>query len=146
VPASSTRVADAWPEFLKLWERVRSESEQPGTVVVVEGERDRTALRRLGVRGPIALVHRGQRMGALAQALASEWRRVVVLTDWDGEGGQIAHRLVTFLESGALEFDVDLRRRLALILKGEVRHVEGLYSWARRTAESAGAPLDHFLE
>ncbi|MCI4344563.1 MAG: hypothetical protein L3J87_02935, partial [Thermoplasmata archaeon] len=70
---------------------------------------------------------------------------VVVLTDWDTEGGHLAQKLREFLEAERLTFDLDFRRRLARVLRGEVAHVEGLAGWARRTAEREGAPLDHFL-
>ena len=134
-----------WPEFLELWERFLQDGAEPGTVVVVEGERDRAALRKLGARGAIALVHRGQSVSTLSHDLAKDCRRVIVMTDWDLEGGQIARHLERFLSVGEVEFDLDYRRRFALLLRGELTHVEGLFGWARRTAERAGAPLDHFL-
>ncbi|HTW55965.1 MAG TPA: toprim domain-containing protein [Thermoplasmata archaeon] len=134
--------ATAFEEFVELWGRLRSESERPGTVVVVEGERDRRSVRRLGWSGEVALVHRGARLAGIAQALADRARRVIVLTDWDSEGGQLARRLREFLESDAAELDLDYRRRLARVLRGEVVHVEGLYGWARRTAEKLGRSID----
>jgi len=134
-----------WPQFLEEWERLRQESELPGTTVVVEGDRDRDALRRLGLRGPIVLVHGGQSLSALAHALGKANRRVIVMTDWDLEGGQIAHRLERFFVDGGVAFDLEYRRRLALLLHGELTHVEGLFGWARRTAERSGGPLEHFV-
>ncbi len=136
---------EPFQEFLDLWGRLRSESLRTGTVVVVEGERDRRSLRRLGLAGPIVLVHRGDSLAATAHRLARLSRRVIVLTDWDGEGGHLAHRLKEFLESEPLELDLDYRRRFARILRGELVHVEGLHGWAQRLAEKQGAPLDHYL-
>lgn len=132
-------------EFLELWGRLRTESQREGTVVVVEGERDRRSLRRLGLPGAILLVHRGDSLAATAQHLARHSRHVVVLTDWDSEGGQFARRLKGFLEAEPLTFDLEYRRRLARILRGELVHVEGLHGWARRLAERQGGTLDHFL-
>ncbi len=132
-------------EFLELWARLISESRRPGTVVVVEGERDRRSLRRLGLGGSVVLVHRGDSLAAVAHRLTQHSERVITLTDWDREGGRLAHRLKEFLEAESLSFDLDYRRRLARILRGELVHVEGLYGWARRLAEARGAPLDHFL-
>lgn len=134
-----------WEEFLELWLPFLGESERPGTVIVVEGERDRRSLRRLGIDGPIVLVHRGQSLGHVSQSLVRPGTRIVVLTDWDTEGGHLAHKLREFLEAERLDFDLEFRRRLARVLRGEVVHVEGLAGWARRSAEREGAPLDHFL-
>lgn len=144
--AGRSSSVEIWPEFLEVWERFRLASAEPGTIVVVEGERDRYSLRRLGLRGPITLVHRGQSLSALSHALAKESRRVIVMTDWDLEGGQLARRLERFLSSSGIELDLEFRRRFALVLRGELTHVEGLYGWARRTAERLGAPLDHFVD
>jgi 5S rRNA maturation endonuclease (ribonuclease M5) len=128
--------------FVDLWQKLLAEVERPGTVVVVEGERDRRSIRRLGWEGPVVIVHRGRTLSATAHALAAGSRRVILLTDWDAEGGSLARRLREFLEAGRLELDVEYRRRLARILRGEVVHVEGLYGWARRTAEKVGRTVE----
>jgi len=132
--------------FLELWARLRVESLEAGCVIVVEGERDRRSLRRLGLAGPVTLVHRGDSLATTAHRLARQSRRVIVLTDWDGEGGLLARRLREFLEAEPVSLDLEYRRRLARILRGELVHVEGLHGWARREAERHGATLDHFVD
>lgn len=129
-----------------MWERLVEACRAPGTILVVEGERDRRAVRRLGVDGPVRLVHRGATLSGVAHRLAEEARCVIVLTDWDVEGGHLAHRLTEFLQSMPLTLDLDTRRRLARLLRGELTHVEGLYGWARRTAEAAGTPIEAWLQ
>lgn len=136
---------EVFTQFLELWKQLQGASEEPGTLILVEGERDRASLRALGIRGPVVLVHRGHRLSGVAQELAAQGRRVIILTDWDVEGGHLAQRLHEFLDAGALAVDLDSRRRLARTLRGEVVHVEGLAGWARRMATKAGAPLEHFL-
>jgi 5S rRNA maturation endonuclease (ribonuclease M5) len=139
------RRADAWEEFLKLWEEFLARSKDDSTVIVVEGERDRRSLQRLGVSGRVVLFHSGRGLSQLTRALAKPGQRVVVLTDWDREGGHLAHRLTELLVAEGVQVDVDFRRRLARALRGEIAHVEGLAGWARRSAERAGAPLDHWF-
>lgn len=133
-------------EFVELWDRLRRESAAPGTVVVVEGERDRRALRRLGLPGPIAVVHDGRPLAGTAHELVRRSRRVVVMTDWDAEGGRLARRLREFLEADHVTLDLEFRRKLAVVLKGEVVHVEGLFGWARRLSERCGTPLEGLLD
>lgn len=134
-----------WHAFVQLWQEFQGRTDEERAVVVVEGERDRTALQRLGIRGAVALVHNGHSLGAVAQSLAELRRPVIVLTDWDTEGGHLARRLREFFEASGVDFDLEFRRKLARLLKGELVHVEGLAGWARRSAEREGAPLDHFL-
>ena len=87
-------------------------------------------------------MHRGATLSATAQRLVLEGRPVIVLTDWDGEGGQLARRLKEFLEAERVPLDLDFRRRFARVLRGELVHVEGLYGWARRLAERQGGTLE----
>jgi 5S rRNA maturation endonuclease (ribonuclease M5) len=139
------RGAEAWEGFLKLWEEFLSGVNDDSTVVVVEGERDRRSLHLLGVSGRVVLLHSGRGLSRLTRALTQPGQRVIVLTDWDREGGHLAHRLAELLTAEGVRVDVEFRRRLARTLHGEVAHVEGLAGWARRSAERAGAPLDHWL-
>lgn len=132
----------AWPEFIDLWSRLIEASSAPGTVLLVEGERDRASLRKLGVPGEIRLVHRGRPIGSVAEELVRGARRVIVLTDWDTEGGHLAQKVREFLEATGVELDLEYRRRLARVLRGELVHVEGLAGWARRTAERAGKTIE----
>lgn len=136
---------DPLTEFLRLWQRLRSESAESGTVVVVEGDRDQTSLRRLGLPGPIVKVHRGRALAGTAHDLVGRSRRVIVLTDWDAEGGHLARRLREFLGAERLHLDLEYRRRFARVVRGELVHVEGLYGWARRLAERQGEALDDLL-
>lgn len=135
---------DVWPEFLELWEELCQASRAPGATVVVEGERDRASLRRLGLPGAIVLLHHGRTLSQVAQELGRARGRVIVLTDWDVEGGHLAQRLRELLP-GPAAVDLEFRRRIAQLLHGDLAHVEGLAGWARRTAEGIGAPLEHFV-
>jgi len=144
--ASGREPAAAFDEFWELWTRLKHDSESPGTVVVVEGERDRRSLRRLGLTGTVVLVHRGRTLSETAQHLSATARRVIILTDWDTEGGHLAQRLREFLGVGRSGPDLEHRRRLARVLRGELVHVEGLYGWAVRAAGKANRSLVQLLE
>lgn len=132
--------------FVDLWGRLLAEQDGGRTVVVVEGERDRRAVRNLGWGGPVVVVHRGRPISATAQGLVASAAKVIVLTDWDTEGGHLARRLHDFLGTGEVQLDLEYRRRLARVLRGELTHVEGLFGWARRQAERLGEPLERLLE
>jgi len=138
-------VDTAFAEFLELWKKLLADSLVPGTVVVVEGERDRRALRGLGIAGPIVAVHAGRPLSGTAERLTSQSRRVILLTDWDSEGGRLAHRLKEFLAPEPLQLDLDYRRRLARTLRGELAHVEGLSGWARRNADRRKESIEVLL-
>ncbi len=136
----------AFDGFLELWRRLWRANRDDAAVILVEGERDRRSLTRLGLEGEIALVHRGKSLAETAQTLVQGHRAVILLTDWDREGGNLARRLRALLEAGGVALDLEYRRRLARILRGEVVHVEGLYGWAERMAERRGATMAETLE
>lgn len=136
----------AWKEFQEIWRELLDDLETPGTAVLVEGERDRRSITRLGVRAPVHLVHQGQSLAELAGSLGRETRRLVVLTDWDRSGGQFARKVRDLLGPAPVEVDLDIRRRLAHALRGEVVHVEGLAGWAVRLSERHGLSLDRLLD
>lgn len=136
----------AWEEFLEVWSELREIASTAGTVLVVEGERDRAALSALQVRGDVVALHHGQPLAHVAHRVAERARTVVVLTDWDTKGGQLARRFRGFLEAMPLRLDLDYRRRLARAVRGEVAHVEGLAGWARRAADRQGTTLEAALQ
>ena len=137
---------EPFDRFLRTLSDLR-EAAQEEAIILVEGDRDRSALRRLGVDPrSILLVHQGLSLPAVVEKVVRlSPRRVILLTGWDAKGGRLAERLAALFQDGRLETDVSLRRRLALSVLGEVRCVEDLVPWAERASEEAGAPLDHWL-
>jgi len=132
--------------FVRLWGKLLEEADGARAVIVVEGERDRTAVRRLGWTGPVVVVHRGRPISATASGLVAARGKVIVLTDWDTEGGHLARRLRDFLEPEDVRLDLDYRRRFARLLRGELTHVEGLFGWARRQADRRGESLERLVD
>jgi 5S rRNA maturation endonuclease (ribonuclease M5) len=135
----------AWEEFVDVWSDLRELASDPGTVVIVEGERDRASVAALHLDGTVIALHHGRPLAQVAHQIALRARTVVILTDWDTAGGQLARRLREFLQAMPLRLDLDSRRRLAVALRGEVAHVEGLAGWARRSADRAGTTVEAAL-
>ena len=133
-------------EFVRVWGELREEAKEDRAVVLVEGEKDRRALRRLGLEAHIALVHEGRSLSAIAHTIGEGNRRAIVLTDWDRKGGQLAEKLSTLLEAGDFQVNRQLRQRLARVLRGELVHVEGMFRWATRLSETVGIALGPALD
>lgn len=143
---TASAAPSAFERFLKLWLRLLSEEDDGTCVLVVEGERDRLSVRRLGWSGPVLAVHGGRTLSRTAHELSRRRARAIVLTDWDTEGGHLAHRLREFLEAEHRSFDLTYRQQLARVLRGELVHVEGLFGWARRQADADGRSLEAALD
>lgn len=137
---------EAFQEFLELLKEIREAVVEDGAVLLVEGERDRQALLGLGLPGgSILLVHHGVTLSQLVETVVRKGRLVVLLTDWDRAGGELARRIHSLLDDGRVKIDTSFRRRLAFAVRGETQYVEAVLAWAERAALRSGAPLDHWL-
>ena len=121
---------DVYEELLAVLEAL---AEANATVpVVVEGERDVKSLRALGLAGEIVPLNRGNSVFNLCERLAEGHRAVIVLTDWDVRGGQLARLLRNGLAANGVKHDDDFRARIAALCRREVTTVEDLDRFVER--------------
>ncbi len=107
-------------EFLELL------SELKGRLVIVEGKRDESALRKLGLRNIMAL--NGTSPSAVASGLFNSGMKgeVVILTDFDKEGRELAKELRRVLEAYKIKVNSRLRMELRSFGKGRVEDFYGV--------------------
>ena len=107
---------------------LNSEAEA-GSIVVVEGKRDRLALRSLGFSGKvIMLCHSGSIIDLVDQV--NSYNKTILLLDSDREGKSLTAKAAHILQGKAI-VDLSYRRNLRLIGKGMIRHVEELSKFSR---------------
>ncbi len=100
--------------------------------IIVEGEYDRRALKELGVLGEVRVLNRGNSVLALCEAIAREHREAIILTDWDVRGGRIARHLRDALTAVGVKYDDQLRARLTILCRKDIKDVESLHRFAER--------------
>lgn len=103
-----------------------------GEVVLVEGQKDRSALTVLGVDGEIWQIQGPNSIFSTAERLAFEGRAAIILTDWDRKGGQLARLLRDGLKANGVRYDDELRMRLVLLVKTEIKDIESLPAFFTR--------------
>ena len=109
----------------KLIERLNEEAEK-GTVIVVEGPRDKESLRTMGIKGKILSLQNSRRNTIeFAEQLAGE-KAVIVLTDFDRQGVFLAHRLNRVLNSQSIHANLVIWRELRGLTRSELRSIEEL--------------------
>jgi 5S rRNA maturation endonuclease (ribonuclease M5) len=122
-------------EFLIVFVRELNELSEEGGVVLVEGKRDLIALQNLGYNGKTvsiaSLRHRSYR-GLLAKA-----KTVVILTDLDREGRQLAARYVKLLKHDGIEPSLEYRKRLLIASRNTFLHIENLRRFSHLNRELA---------
>jgi len=114
------------------------EASSRGAAVIVEGMRDRDALRALGVTGPIFMASRRPALD-LAEGLAKEFKEIVVLTDWDDKGDEMAVKIEQHLRHTGSKTDMEIRSKLKKLVKKEIKDVESLNIYVRKARELYGA-------
>lgn len=134
-PRSRDEVAELFSEWI---DDLTSVGGYP--LIVVEGKRDLHALSELGIERQATSLNLGLSMEDLISSIVEGKRPfsssprhdlVVILTDWDRRGYRLAHSLKDACSRSGLPYDLDFRRRIALIAGRWVKDVESLPSLLR---------------
>ncbi len=94
------------------------------SIVVVEGKRDSAALKKLGFSGKICEFHSFKGLTKFADSMSS-YKRLILLLDLDRKGRYFTSRIISQLEH-RIRIDLSFKRKIAMITKGKVRHIEDL--------------------
>jgi len=109
-----------------LVERLRDEVSR-GALLVVEGERDVASLRTIGINSNIiAIKSGGKTFQEIMDIISSSSREVIVLTDFDRKGRELAERLCSFLEGMKIKVNLRFWKELYELLNGDIKDIEGL--------------------
>jgi 5S rRNA maturation endonuclease (ribonuclease M5) len=94
--------------------------------IVVEGEKDIEALRKLDLSGEIISVNKGTSLTDFCDKIASKYKVIIILTDWDRRGGYLCHTIRKNLEG---RVNCNLYYREIFAKNSMIRTIEGLPSW-----------------
>ena len=101
-------------------------------VVLVEGQKDRAALTVLGVDGEVWQIQGPNSIFSTAEKLATEGKSAIILTDWDRKGGQLARLLRDALRANGVRYDDELRMKLVVLVKAEIKDIESMPAFFTR--------------
>jgi len=105
-----------------------------GVPILVEGIKDVVALERLGIRGKIICVKRSNKV--LVDLLDTiNDKEAVVLVDFDRTGERLVERIVTYLQRKGINANSGFWKRIGLLIKHDVKDVEGLPSYLEKIKE-----------
>ncbi|MEW6069222.1 MAG: toprim domain-containing protein [Candidatus Thermoplasmatota archaeon] len=107
--------------------------------VVVEGRKDELALRALGLKGEIIKLSSFS-LPAFCEQLAEKCDKVVILTDWDRQGGALCRALKNYLLANGVKYNDKIRERLVKYARKEIKDVESLMAFLQNIHARAGRP------
>jgi len=96
-----------------------------GIPVIVEGKKDASALRNLGLTGEVIILHNGKSLYDFCTDITERFHRVILLLDWDKKGETLNKILSENLKGHWEEFS-SFREILKLICQKEISDIEGI--------------------
>jgi 5S rRNA maturation endonuclease (ribonuclease M5) len=99
--------------------------------VIVEGKRDATALRDLGLAGEILTLHSGQSIYDFCEDVSERFHRIIILLDWDEKGESLNKTLCKYLNGQWEEFSA-FRELIKILCQKDIKDIEGIPKLLRR--------------
>jgi 5S rRNA maturation endonuclease (ribonuclease M5) len=114
-----------------------------GAIILVEGPRDRVSLEALGVHGRIVLTSQKQLFN-LAEKVSGQGEDIIILSDWDERGDEVARNAGLFLKSNGARPDGELRKKLISLSRKEIKDVENLHGYVERLRSACEGKPQHY--
>ncbi|MFO7677759.1 MAG: topoisomerase [Thermoplasmatota archaeon] len=96
--------------------------------IIVEGDKDIEALRSLDINGEIIRFNQGLSIPDFCDMISQQYRKIILLTDWDKKGGYLCSTIKKNLESRVF---CNTAYREQFAKKTMIRTVEALPSWIK---------------
>jgi len=71
----------------------------------------------------------------LMETVAEEFEEVVILTDWDRKGDELASKMELYLSGTRARANLEIRKRLKQLVRREIKDVESLSRLVQRVRE-----------
>ena len=115
-------------EIDKIQDFIASLNSKKDSIVVVEGKRDEEALKKLGFSGSICQFHSFKGLTRFVDSMP-RYKSLILLLDSDRKGSYLTKRIISQLQH-RMRIDLSFRKKLVVITKGKVRHIENLSLYA----------------
>lgn len=102
-----------------------------GVPIIVEGKKDASALRSLGLIGDIITLHNGKNLYDFCDDITHRFHRVILLLDWDKKGEDLNRALSQHLKGHWEEFS-SFRELLRVLCQKEIKDIEGIPKLLKR--------------
>ncbi|MGC8937568.1 MAG: toprim domain-containing protein, partial [Thermodesulfovibrio sp.] len=101
--------------------------------IIVEGKKDKKALRDIGFDGEIITLHSGKSIYEFTETIAQKFEKIVLLIDWDEKGEELYCKVGENLQ-GMWEDFASIRELLKLLCQKEITEIEEIPSLFQRIA------------
>lgn len=113
-------------KLLSIMEELQDCAEQ-GMPILIEGKKDEEALRNLGINGNFIKVSGSPlKLFEIAEIAALSSSKIIILTDFDKEGNQLARKLSEDIQRLGSNPDLHIRRKIMAITRRYIKDIESL--------------------
>jgi 5S rRNA maturation endonuclease (ribonuclease M5) len=100
---------------------------EQGVPILIEGKKDEKALRELGIEGDFIKVSGSPlNLFEIAEIAAESSPKVIILTDFDKKGNQLAKRLSRDIQSLGSYPDMQIRRKIMGMTRKYIKDIQSL--------------------
>lgn len=93
--------------------------------IIVEGKRDVSALRRIGLVGDIIALHGGKGLYEFCDDISERFQKIILLIDWDEKGESLYKNLSSNLRGMWEEFSA-FREIIKILCQKDIKDIEGI--------------------
>ncbi|NYT00498.1 MAG: DNA primase [Methanocellales archaeon] len=102
-----------------------------GAVIIVEGKKDREALKELGISDRILLASSFPLLN-FAEDVSRKTNKAIIITDWDSRGEKIAKNISAYLRASGTKPNNLIRNKIKKLVQKEIKDVEGLSGYVNK--------------
>lgn len=100
---------------------------EQGIPILIEGKKDENALKTLGIRGEFIQVSgSGFKLFEIVEMATESSSKVIILTDFDKKGEELAKRLAQDIQSLGAYPNLDLRKKIMGMTRKYIKDIESL--------------------
>lgn len=99
--------------------------------IIVEGKRDASALKKLGISGEIIKLHNGKNLYDFCDDISQKFPQVILLLDWDQTGDDLYKTITNYLKGQFEEFS-SFRELLRILCQKDINDIEGIPKLLKR--------------
>ncbi len=101
--------------------------------IIVEGRKDVSALRKIGMVGEVITLHGGRGIYEFCEDMADHYHRVILLMDWDNKGEHLYKSVSSHL-GGLWEEFSPFREIIKVLCQKDIKDIEGVPLLLQRLA------------
>ena len=115
-----------------------AEKSSEGAIILVEGVKDVEALKNIGIKGKICCIKNRKipLYDFLSQYINID-EEVIVLTDFDRRGTQLAEKIVNYLEKSGKPVNLTFWLKMQNLFSSSLKDIEGVASYLKNIERKA---------